>query len=170
VLDAAGRAVAVIDLPPRFELHEAGAGYVLGRWRDADDVNFIHLYPLVKSPPGPRPAPRLPAWLRAPRPWTEDAVTPEARAVLRTLLRNLVTAQESFFADHNTYSGDVRTLTLELPSEVSVSIISAGRTGWLGAATHRDGSYVCGMAVGGDTPMGWPEGDVVCGAEARGGT
>jgi len=170
VVDSAGRAIATLDLPPHFELHEAGTDYVLGRWRDADDVNFIHLYPLNKGPAPDRAAARLPGWLEAPRPWTEEAVSPEARTALSDLLRSLVVAQETYFADHNSYGGDVRRLKIELPPEVAVMIISAGRTGWLGAATHRDGSSVCGMAVGGDTPIGWPEGEVVCGAEARGGS
>jgi hypothetical protein len=170
VIDSAGRPVATVDLPPRFELYEAGGDYLLGRWRDEDDVNFIHYYPLVKTASAGPDGARLPAWLRASHPWTEEPVTPEVRAALRGLLRNLVVAQETWFAEHGSYGGDVRLLKLELPPEVAVTIISAGRTGWLGAATHRDGSYVCGMAVGGETPTGWNEGDVVCGSEVRGGS
>jgi hypothetical protein len=169
VLDSAGTLMADVALPPRFDLHEAGGDYVLGRWRDADDVNFVHRYPLVKSGMSGRGAGPPPGWLRAARPWSAEPVKPDAQAALHELLRNLVAAQEAWFADHNTYGADARALRLERPPDVAIAIISASRTGWIGAATHATTAVVCGMSVGGDTPIGWPEGGVVCGSGARGG-
>jgi hypothetical protein len=161
VVGSAGEPLALVDLPARFDLHEAGSDYVLGRWRDADDVNFVHLYPIVKPADAVRG--RLPRWMRDARPWSPGAQTPEVRASIASLLRNLTTAQEVYFAEHGGYGDDVRQMAIEIPEGITVMIVEAGRTGWIGAATHRDAPIVCGMAVGGPTPIGWSEGSVSCG-------
>lgn len=43
-----GVRIAMISLPKRFRLLEAGRDYVLGVWRDQDDVDYIKVYKLVK--------------------------------------------------------------------------------------------------------------------------
>ena len=60
VLDEEGAPAALVQLPPHFDLYEVGADFVLGRWRDANDVNFVHLYHLEHT--GSAPAP---SWLSA---------------------------------------------------------------------------------------------------------
>lgn len=44
-----GNAVADVITPSSFRLLEAGSDYVLGVWRDALDVPFVHVYSLSKS-------------------------------------------------------------------------------------------------------------------------
>lgn len=34
--------------PDRFDLYEVGDDYVLGRWRDAFDIEHVQLYDLIK--------------------------------------------------------------------------------------------------------------------------
>ena len=56
VFDLGGRQVATVETPPRFEPHEVGHDYLIGRYRDELDINYIRAYRLEKpagSPTGP---------------------------------------------------------------------------------------------------------------------
>lgn len=46
VFDSAGRVVAHATLPPRFDVVEIRGDRVLGRWRDADDVEYVGVFAL----------------------------------------------------------------------------------------------------------------------------
>ena len=46
VFDPQGEWVGHVTFPPRFALQHAGPGYALGVWRDADEVQYVRLYPL----------------------------------------------------------------------------------------------------------------------------
>jgi hypothetical protein len=46
VFDPNGQWLGHVTLPPAFALQEAGEGYALGVWKDADDVEFVRLYKL----------------------------------------------------------------------------------------------------------------------------
>jgi len=48
VFDADGRLRGTLELPPRFQPLDIGPDYVLGLWRDADDVEHVRMYELVK--------------------------------------------------------------------------------------------------------------------------
>ena len=37
-----------VTMPPRFRVSDIGNDYVLGIWRDDDDVQFVRMYKLVK--------------------------------------------------------------------------------------------------------------------------
>lgn len=163
VFDTTGTPAASIETPERFDVHEIGRDYVLGRWRNADDVNFIRLYALERSDSSVT----LPRWLSAPAPAPKRPLTPEQRnqliAGLKSDLRNLVVAEERFYADSITYTADVSHLTFAVPEGVRLDIVAATGRGWVGVATHRDLDVICGMGVGDPTPAGWNEGEPKCG-------
>jgi len=48
VFDAEGTLLGTLELPPRFKPLDIGPDYVLGLWRDADDVERVRMYDLVK--------------------------------------------------------------------------------------------------------------------------
>ena len=74
-------------------------------------------------------------------------------AEMRSTLRNLVTAQEMYFADHGSYTRSLGALTYYTPPGVSVEVIEAGRDGWRAVARHTEASAECRIAVGsGATP------------------
>lgn len=50
VVDSTGTMVARSDLPPKFRPYHIGPDFVLGRWRDDDDVDHIRLYRLPGAP------------------------------------------------------------------------------------------------------------------------
>ena len=48
VFDSTGVLLGQLEAPLRFEPEDIGADYVLGVWRDADDVEHVRMYGLVK--------------------------------------------------------------------------------------------------------------------------
>ncbi len=48
VFDAEGTLLGAVELPSDLEPHDIGPDYVLGVWRDADDVEHVRMYALVK--------------------------------------------------------------------------------------------------------------------------
>ena len=50
VLSAEGRWLAEVTVPERFRIWEVGRDYLLGVWRDEDDVERIHMYRLRRQP------------------------------------------------------------------------------------------------------------------------
>lgn len=49
VFDGEGAWLGILTLPPRFEVREVGADYVLGVWIDDLDVEFVRQYGLIKG-------------------------------------------------------------------------------------------------------------------------
>jgi hypothetical protein len=160
VLDRGGRPIAVVQTPPRFEIHQIGAKFVLGRWRDRNDVNFIRVYAVTESDEERK----VPQWVFRPRVALSDAppVAEAQRDELRSLLRNLVVHQEMYFANHVRYADASDSLDMELPEDVTLEVTRAG-TGWVAVASIRGSFFVCAMAIGSATPPGWPEGSARCG-------
>ncbi len=52
VFDADGVWLGRVTVPGRFLVHDIGTDYVLGTWKDHDDVAHIREYALVKPAPG----------------------------------------------------------------------------------------------------------------------
>ena len=48
VFDTAGVYRGDVEMPERFRVFQIGDDFVLGQWRDGDDVEHIRLYPLIK--------------------------------------------------------------------------------------------------------------------------
>jgi type IV pilus assembly protein PilE len=78
-------------------------------------------------------------------------------ATLKSDLRNLVTTQESYFADRNTYA-NIAQLTAEnrfnSSRDVTIAIADVTATGWSATATHTGlvDLTACGVYVGSATP------------------
>lgn len=90
-----------------------------------------------------------------------------ARATLRSDLRNFVTAQEQFFADHVTYARSLREMgNIYLPSRgVTLVLLASTSTGHSEIAIiDRAPGLVCAMYVGNaPPPLGrGNEGEPVC--------
>ncbi len=74
-------------------------------------------------------------------------------AAVRSDLRNLVTAQESYFADSVTYTTSLAALRFQASRGVTVRILSASARGWAAVATHESAPGMrCGIFVGNATP------------------
>jgi len=85
-------------------------------------------------------------------------------------LRNLVVAQESYFADHIAYAPSIPAMGgTYIPSRgATVVILTLSKTGWNGIAVHENApGYVCGVFVGMEDAMdplrdGAEEGEATC--------
>jgi len=80
-------------------------------------------------------------------------------ATLKSDLRNLVTAEESYFEDFSTYTTSVATTQFEPSQGVTYAIGAASATGWSATATH--------IGLVGATPSGC---HIAVGTEATTGT
>jgi hypothetical protein len=55
VFDKAGKWLGTVTLPARFNPMDIGTDYVLGLWRDEDDVEHVRMYRLNTSEGTPKP-------------------------------------------------------------------------------------------------------------------
>ena len=92
-------------------------------------------------------------------PVAAQAQAPARDAALKQALRNLVIAEEKYFADHGTYTTDVAALGLfdrGMPRDsIWVQVVNAGGRSWNGRALHlaaRDKSCVIYVGFKSDLP------------------
>ncbi len=85
-------------------------------------------------------------------------------ASMKSDLRNLVTAQEAYFADNVTYATTTSNLQYNSSAGVTVTVSGATGTGWSATASHNATTKTCGIFVGAATPpiSGQTEGTPVC--------
>jgi prepilin-type N-terminal cleavage/methylation domain-containing protein len=68
-------------------------------------------------------------------------------ASMKSDLRNLVTAQESYFSDYATYSTNLGTY-FAASSGVTIAVGAATGSGWNATATHNATTKTCGIYYG----------------------
>jgi prepilin-type N-terminal cleavage/methylation domain-containing protein len=85
-------------------------------------------------------------------------------ASMKADLRNLVTAEESYFADNVTYTSTIANLAYSQSAGNTVTIGAATGTGWSATAKNNATTKTCGIFVGSATPpiTGQTEGAPVC--------
>jgi prepilin-type N-terminal cleavage/methylation domain-containing protein len=85
-------------------------------------------------------------------------------ASMKSDLRNILTAQENYFADNVTYTTSTTNLRLQVSPGVTISINNATTTGWDATASHTATSRTCGAYYGTGTPPfpGQNEGEPRC--------
>lgn len=92
-------------------------------------------------------------------------------AVMRSDLRNLASAQESYFADYEYYADDVANLEFEASEETTV-VLRGDRNGWSGRTEHSlRPEYRCAIYIGDINALApaVEEGLMVCEPKATGG-
>lgn len=157
VFDVDAHSIAVVHTPLRFDVHEIGVDYVLGRWLDEEGVNFIHLYRLERTEETavvPSSAPRSVSD-RAVRDAAESDQDEASVEVMNQAMRALVMAQEMYFANQGEYSSTRHGLDWEGPEGVGMDIINAAPFGWTAVFTHGQTRTICGVFVGAAGPPGW---------------
>lgn len=86
-------------------------------------------------------------------------------AAMKSDLRNLISAQESYMMDHQTYASDPN--ALDFKPSTSVSITLASSTGftasWSASAESSGGTLRCKIGLGADSTLsGGGDGQIVC--------
>lgn len=72
-------------------------------------------------------------------------------ASMKSDLRNLITAEEGYFADNTTYTTDKTAVGASESAGVTVTITAATGTGWAATASHTATSTTCAIAGGDGT-------------------
>jgi len=85
-------------------------------------------------------------------------------AAMKSDLRNLVTAQEAYFADNVTYATTTTNLSYNFSAGNVVTVTAATGTGWAATATSNATTKTCGIFYGSATPPvpGQTESTPVC--------
>jgi len=85
-------------------------------------------------------------------------------ASMKADLRNLVTAEESYFADNVTYTSTIANLAFSVSAGNTITGISATGTGWSATAKNNGTTTTCGIYVGNATApvTGQNEGEPKC--------
>ena len=85
-------------------------------------------------------------------------------AAMKSDLRNLVTAQESYFADNVSYTTATAALNYTASTGNTVTITAASGTGWSATSTNNATTKTCGIYVGTATApiSGQNEGEPKC--------
>ena len=164
ILDPAGTAIGLMDIPERLSVLDVSQEEVIGRWRDPHDVEFLRVYALERSEDGGA----VPAWLqseaRVPSQTATDTLDPESS--LRQAFRALAIAQEMHYSAESTYTSDLDALEWDSPGGIHVAIDQADDRGWTGVFWHADWEFICGVGYGFTAPAGWPQGRVACAPQA----
>jgi prepilin-type N-terminal cleavage/methylation domain-containing protein len=87
------------------------------------------------------------------------------QAAMKSDLRNLATAEESYFFDNATYTTALSSLPVFRASQgVVVTVNEATMGGWSATAAHQNASKQCYLYIGNASPVGAAklEGQVVC--------
>ena len=85
-------------------------------------------------------------------------------ASMKADLRNLVTAEESYFADNVTYTSTISNLAFSASAGNTITGIGATGTGWNATAKNNGTTTTCGIYVGTATApiTGQNEGEPKC--------
>jgi len=86
-------------------------------------------------------------------------------ASMKADLRNILTAQETYFADYVTYTTSQTALNLQVSPGTTLQITTATGSGWAATASHNATTKTCGIWYGvGMTPpiTGQNEGEPRC--------
>lgn len=158
-----GTPTAMVETPPRFVPDVIAADEVTGRWRDANDVQYVRAFALEDT--GRTVAP--PAWMSAGVSADSVGSPPdeeEFREAIMGSLRGMASAQEIFYSQNYSYTSDVTRLgdRFEPPEEVVIDVVEGGTRGWAAVFAHPQLPYICGLSYGMTEAVGWTPGMVVC--------
>ena len=74
-------------------------------------------------------------------------------ASMKSDLRNLVTVEEAYLAEHRTYTTSLTYVGLQQSARVTVTIQSATVSGWTATAAHNGTTITCAVFYGTLTPI-----------------
>jgi hypothetical protein len=143
---AAGRVLGRIQLPPRFELYQVFDGMVLGRIQDSLDVERVQLRRVTVLPvrvDGPASQPRAPY-----DPVAERAANMATFGGMQSDSRNLITAQEAYFAENRRYAPTLELLKYRPNAGVELTLLEAGERHYWLVLSHAALRSVCVLTIG----------------------
>ena len=83
-------------------------------------------------------------------------------AAMKSDLRNLATAEESYFADFQTYTTTKTAMNYTESQGVTVTVSAADGKGWAASTVHNATSKTCQVGFGADSIAGVGDGVIKC--------
>jgi prepilin-type N-terminal cleavage/methylation domain-containing protein len=75
-------------------------------------------------------------------------------ATMQTALKNLGQAEETFFAEHGSYSDELDSLNFKPSAEMTLTVVEATNTGWSAMITHPQAvPHKCAFYLGSAAPV-----------------
>jgi prepilin-type N-terminal cleavage/methylation domain-containing protein len=75
-------------------------------------------------------------------------------ATMQTALKNLGQAEETFFAEHGSYSDELDSLNFKPSAEMTLTVVEATNTGWSATITHPQAvPHKCAFYLGSAAPV-----------------
>jgi hypothetical protein len=154
---AAGRVVGNVTLPHDFEVFQITPTGILGLDKDSLGVERVQIRSLSRAAVASAP----PSATARPRYSPEDELKANESLFMnmKAVVRNAVTAQEGFFAEHARYTQSADSLRLRLPSGVTLHVVQADERGVWMVASHPSVRSTCMFSYG----IVWTTGHVSCG-------
>lgn len=155
VLAESDSPVARVELPAGLELFEAGSNFLIGLERDSLDRELVRMYRLGRPETLAQPA-------REPVAVIPRADNPAAIGMIADF-RNVMTAQEAFYAEHGRYSAHGDSLGYTPAFGTKVIILHGNSRRWAAVPYDRKSRTMCPVSVGFPAPGGWIDGSPFCG-------
>ena len=83
-------------------------------------------------------------------------------ASMKSDLRNMATSQESYFADHQTYTTVLAAMNFTPSASVTATVSDAKGTGWAANTSHPATAITCRVGFGADSIAGVGDGVIQC--------
>ncbi len=83
-------------------------------------------------------------------------------ASMKSDLRDLATAEEAYYGQHQRYSSDLGAVAFTPSANVTVTVTSASREGWAARTNHLAVAYTCQVGFGADSIAGVGDGVIQC--------
>ena len=83
-------------------------------------------------------------------------------AAMKSDLRNMATAQESYFADNQTYTTSLTAMNFTSSAAVTANVSDAKGTGWAADTKHPATAITCQVGFGSDSITGVGDGVIQC--------
>jgi type IV pilus assembly protein PilA len=83
-------------------------------------------------------------------------------AAMKSDLRNMATAQESYFADWQQYTTSLTAMNFTATAAVTATVTAAGGTGWAANTAHPATTKTCEVGFGSDSIAGVGDGVILC--------
>jgi prepilin-type N-terminal cleavage/methylation domain-containing protein len=83
-------------------------------------------------------------------------------AAMKSDLRNMATAEESYFADNQTYTTSLTAMNFTSSAAVTANVSDAKGTGWAADTKHPATAITCQVGFGSDSITGVGDGVIQC--------
>src|SRR5215470_11604179 len=83
-------------------------------------------------------------------------------AAMKSDLRNMATAEESYFADNQTYTTSLNAMNYTPSQAVTATVTDAKGTGWAANTSHPATAITCQVGFGSDSIGGVGDGVIQC--------